>query len=68
MAEWLKRTLGDANLLARVGVDHFAIMLPEVGQEGDLAQLVEKTTSAFLEHPFRLNDAVFRIVAKVGVA
>ncbi len=68
VAEWLTRNLGDANLFARVDADHFSIVLPEVRQDGDVARLVEKTMGAFLEHPFRLNDAVFRIVAKVGVA
>ena len=33
-----------------------------------MARLLEKTMEALLEHPFRLNDAVFRIAAKVGVA
>mgnify|MGYP001560516477 FL=1 len=68
VAEWLTRNAGDANLLARVGADHFAVVLPSVKQEGDLARLLEKTMEAFLEHPFRLNDAVFRIAARVGVA
>jgi len=68
VAEWLTRNLGDANLFARTGADHFAIVLPEVKREGDVARLVEKTMKAFLDHPFRLNDAVFRIAAKVGVA
>jgi len=43
-------------------------VLPEVRQDGDVARLLEKTIAAFLEHPFRLNDAVFRVAAKVGVA
>ena len=30
VAEWLTRNVGDANLLARVGADHFAVVLPEV--------------------------------------
>jgi len=68
VAEWLTRNAGDANLLARVGADHFAVVLPDVKQEGDLARLLEKTMEAFLEHPFRLNNAVFRIAVKVGVA
>ena len=68
VAEWLTRNAGDANLVARVGADHFAVVLPEVKQEGDVARLLEKMMEAFLEHPFRLNDAVFRIAAKVGVA
>ncbi len=68
VAEWLTRNAGDANLLARTGADHFALVLPQVRQAGDVTRLLEKTTAAFLDHPFRLNDAVFRISAKVGVA
>jgi diguanylate cyclase (GGDEF)-like protein/PAS domain S-box-containing protein len=68
VAEWLTGYAVDVNALARVGADHFAMVLPEVKQEGDLARLVEKAMQAFMAHPFRLNDAVFRIAAKVGVA
>ena len=68
VAQWLTQRTGDANLLARVGSDHFALVLPKVRQEGNLERLLEKTMEAFLEHPFRLNDAVFRVSAKVGAA
>jgi diguanylate cyclase (GGDEF)-like protein/PAS domain S-box-containing protein len=68
VAEWLTGNVGDANLLSRVGSDHFAVVMPEVQAEGDVARLLEKMIEAFLEHPFRLDDAVFRIAAKVGVA
>jgi diguanylate cyclase (GGDEF)-like protein len=68
VAEWLTRNAGDANLLARVGADHFAAVLPEVKQEGDVARLVEKSMAALMDHPFRLHDTVFRITAKVGGA
>ena len=68
VAEWLTRSIGEASLVARVGADHFAVVLPEVKQEGNVARLLEKTMNAFMEHPFRLNDAVFRIAAKAGVA
>ncbi|MBK7765159.1 MAG: EAL domain-containing protein [Sulfuritalea sp.] len=67
-ADWLSRAAGDANLLARIGADHFAAVLPEVRQEGNLTRLIEKTMGAFLDHPFHLNDAVFRIAVKVGIA
>jgi len=68
VTEWLTRDAGDVNLLARVGADQFAVVLPEVKQEGNVAGLLEKLIAAFLEHPFHLNDAVFRIAFKVGVA
>jgi diguanylate cyclase (GGDEF)-like protein/PAS domain S-box-containing protein len=68
VAAWLTYSTGDANLLARIDADHFALVIPEVRQDGDLARLAEKTMETFLEHPFHLNDAVFRIAAKVGIA
>ena len=68
VAQWLTRNAGDANLVARVNADHFAAVLPVVNQESDVARFLEKTMEAFLEHPFFLNDAVFRIGVKIGIA
>jgi diguanylate cyclase (GGDEF)-like protein/PAS domain S-box-containing protein len=68
VAEWLTQNDGDASRFCRLGADHFAALLPDVDAECDLVALLEKTMAAFLDHPFRLNDAVFRIAAKVGVA
>ncbi|MEO8331390.1 MAG: EAL domain-containing protein [Gallionella sp.] len=68
VTEWLTHRAGDANLLARIDADHFAVVLPEVKSDGNLARLVENLLAAFLEHPFHLNDAVLRIGIKIGVA
>jgi diguanylate cyclase (GGDEF)-like protein len=68
VAEWLTEHEGDANVLGRVDADHFALILPEVTHEADAARVLEKTITAFLNHPFRLNNAEYRISAKVGVA
>ncbi len=68
VAEWMTRNLGGASLLARVDADHFAVLLPEVRQDGDVVRLIEKSMGAFMEHSFGLRDAVFRLAAKVGVA
>jgi len=69
VAQWLTRNVaGEANLLARVGPDHFAVVMPVVRPGGHLTRLLEKWIAAVQSHPFRLNDAVFRIGAKVGVA
>ena len=69
VAEWLTRnTAGDANLVARVGADHFAVVMPEVKQEDTLVRLLEKWIESFVSQPFRLNDAVFRIAHKTGIA
>jgi diguanylate cyclase (GGDEF)-like protein/PAS domain S-box-containing protein len=68
VAEWLTRNIGDASLLARIDADHFAIVMPEVRQHDQLIGLVENTIEAFQNNPFHLDDAVFRITAKVGMA
>jgi diguanylate cyclase (GGDEF)-like protein/PAS domain S-box-containing protein len=68
VANWLIRLAGDANLVARVDADIFAIVLPEVRPGGNLEGMLEKMIESSLEHPFRLNDAVFRVAAKIGVA
>jgi diguanylate cyclase (GGDEF)-like protein/PAS domain S-box-containing protein len=68
VAQWLTRNAGDVSLVARIDADHFALVLPKVTYEGDVVRLVEKSMTAFLNHPFELNDTVYRIAAKVGVA
>ncbi len=68
VAEWLTHKMGDANLLARVDADHFAILLPEVTSDGNLAKLIENLMAAFLEHRFHVNETELRIGIKVGIA
>ncbi|HWJ35597.1 MAG TPA: EAL domain-containing protein [Steroidobacteraceae bacterium] len=67
VAEWLTQTAGDANLLARVDADHFALVVPKMRQESDAARILEKTIGSFMNHAFVLNGTVYRIAAKVGV-
>ena len=66
VAEWLTRNAGDANVVARLGADHFALVLPEVKRNADVARQIEKLMADFLEHPFRLGEATFRIAIRVG--
>ena len=68
VAEWLTRNAGEPILVARVGADHFAVVLPEVNQKSDVARLIETTMESFLDHPFHLIDSIFRVAAKAGVA
>jgi diguanylate cyclase (GGDEF)-like protein/PAS domain S-box-containing protein len=68
VAKWLMREAGDANLLARLDADHFAVVIPEIKKEDDVALLVEKWLKALRDHPFGVKTASFRISAKVGIA
>ena len=67
VAEWLKVHVGHAGLLARISADRFAALLPKVDASGDAIKLLTNAQAALSEHPFRLDDAVFHIAAKVGV-
>jgi diguanylate cyclase (GGDEF)-like protein len=68
VGEWLKHRVGDINLVARVGGDHFAVVLPQIKLIDKLPDLLRKNMEAFLAHPFHLNETVFHIAARVGVA
>jgi PAS domain S-box-containing protein/diguanylate cyclase (GGDEF)-like protein len=69
VAQWLVQHLGGENLVARLEADHFAVVMPEIREEGDLSGLFDQTSEAFLGHTFRLNDThELRIAAKAGIA
>jgi diguanylate cyclase (GGDEF)-like protein len=65
---WLTHHLGDVYRVARIGADHFAVVLPEEKHAGDLAQQLETMIEGLLGHPFWLNGDIYRIAAKFGVA
>ena len=64
----MTHNLGDPNLFARVGADHFAIVIPVVEKEGSVVALLDEQMESLLNHPFQLNGGVFRIAAKCGIA
>ena len=68
VAQWLARFAGTGCLLARVGPDHFALLLPDAQDNATVGRRVASLADDFLHHPFRVNEAEFRIAAKVGVA
>jgi diguanylate cyclase (GGDEF)-like protein len=68
VARWLTREVGDANRLARLDADHFAILIPEIEREGDVALLVERWMNLLRDHPFGMEENTFRISAKVGIS
>jgi diguanylate cyclase (GGDEF)-like protein len=68
VAEWLAQNVESVNHVARLDADHFAVVLPKVMYESNVARVLEKTIAAFMKHEFRLNGAVYRTAAKIGVA
>jgi diguanylate cyclase (GGDEF)-like protein/PAS domain S-box-containing protein len=68
VADWLTLRSGDTSLLARTGPDQFAVVMPHVRPDGNLARLIEKGLASLGHHPFELAGAVVRVTAKVGAA
>jgi len=68
VAEWLAQNAGDVDLVARIDADHFAVVLPKIVYEAHVARALEKMIVAFMNNEFTLNDAVYRLAAKIGVA
>lgn len=65
---WLTRRCGDAGLVARVGVDQFAMLLPRAAGEAASLDVVDRMLAAFVKQPFRLQDSMLRMAAKAGIA
>jgi diguanylate cyclase (GGDEF)-like protein/PAS domain S-box-containing protein len=68
MAEWLTRDAGDANIVARIEADRFAVVLPDVADEEEVARHLERTIERLINHSFTWLDTSYRIAAKAGVA
>ena len=68
IAQWLAQNLGGDNLVAHLGADHFAMVIPVVVKGGNVERLLNKQFEALINHPFQLNDGVFKIAFKGGIA
>jgi diguanylate cyclase (GGDEF)-like protein len=65
---WLSRQFGNVNRVGRVGADTFGVLLPSLDTEDAASDGVERKLDAFVQQPFRLQDSMFRLAAKVGIA
>ncbi|MEO8670681.1 MAG: EAL domain-containing protein [Tahibacter sp.] len=64
----LTRTLGNANLLAHLGADQFALVILEEFREADESRVLERIAAALREDPLCHEDTVIRVAAKFGIA
>jgi diguanylate cyclase (GGDEF)-like protein/PAS domain S-box-containing protein len=68
VAERIVRAAPNANAAARVAVDQFALVVPDVRHEDDVARLIDERGRACFGEPFALGEVQLRVAAKVGVA
>ncbi len=65
-----ERTAGrvDAGRLARFDADHFAVIIPDLQTDEEVARRIEQRMEDVFGPPFRIRDTDLRISAKFGIA
>jgi diguanylate cyclase (GGDEF)-like protein/PAS domain S-box-containing protein len=58
----------DAERVARVGMNSFAVVLPDLTDDFQAARLVEERRRAFLQAPFQVDGREVRVSMRCGVA
>src|SRR5437762_2814310 len=59
---------GDPGHLARINADRFAMVMPGVNTEQDVARRVEEQLRGCFGEPYRVDGTELRIAAKLGIA
>jgi len=59
---------GSPDRVARIAADHFAIMIPGVHSEEDLAKLIQNRSAEIFGLPFGNGGSELRVSAKCGIA
>ena len=67
IAERVKKTLRDADMLARIGWDEFVIVLDTIDHESDAAHVCEKVLAAIAQ-PIEVDNYTLNTTASIGVA
>jgi diguanylate cyclase (GGDEF)-like protein len=67
VAQRLLGTIRSGDTVARLGGDEFAIVLPEVGDNGEVEAAAQRVAAAF-EQPFVVDGQALRLTASVGLA
>jgi len=63
----LKRSVREADTVARMGGDEFVILVPELRQSEDLASIAQKLLG-LISRPFSLEGRTIQIAASIGIA
>jgi diguanylate cyclase (GGDEF)-like protein/PAS domain S-box-containing protein len=68
MAARLLGEAGGPREVARLGADHFAVVIPEVKAEEDLVRIIENARRRILAQPFAVEGNELRVSTKAGIA
>jgi diguanylate cyclase (GGDEF)-like protein len=64
----LKNALGETDILAHIGGDHFAIATRRAAEGGNVAHFIEKILTTVLGQPFAVAGNELRMASRAGVA
>lgn len=67
LAELLRSTLRESDIIARVGGDEFSVLIPDA-KEADYLAAAERVLTAVRELRLPVGDQIVRITASIGVA
>ena len=67
MASRLQSSLRSVDVVGRLGVDEFLVVLADLTNAGDIAPVAEKISEAISE-PFSLEDQILSVSASIGVS
>jgi diguanylate cyclase (GGDEF)-like protein len=68
VAQRLMGDSADGTRFARIGADHFAVVVPEVRSEEEFGRIVEAQATRCFGAPYRLGDTELRVAVKAGIA
>jgi diguanylate cyclase (GGDEF)-like protein/PAS domain S-box-containing protein len=68
VADRMVRSRGDPTRVARLSADHFALVLPRVRTDEELARRLEDRLEELFGPPYAVADTELRIAGKIGIA
>jgi len=68
LAERMIKSRSDSTRVARLGADHFALVLPRVRSDDELARRVENRLQEFFGEPFEVAGTAMGVSARLGIA
>jgi diguanylate cyclase (GGDEF)-like protein len=68
LARRLQEAIGETEVLANVGADHFALATRRIDDAAEIARIVEQVLAAAVADPFDAGEKALHLAARAGIA